>query len=303
MIIAVVALFLVIGVSIVVAPHLIKKPQREVSQETDYIDRNIPTTNIGSETDGIYQNDDQDLEESASPEISETTEPKNNDQITEEDTNAIIEKTEDQERIDNPSKSIVQDSPEGIPEYCDEDTVILNSNVPNFNEYDFTHITGDYYSELDSLGRCGVTYAMLEKSLMPTEERGSIGQIKPSGWNQEKYPGIVDSEPPYLYNRCHLIAYSLTGQNANERNLITGTRYFNINSMLGYESAVADCVKYSGYRVLYRVTPYFKEDELLARGVELEAYSLEDKGQEICIHVFIYNIQPGIKINYSYFAA
>ena len=134
---------------------------------------------------------------------------------------------------------------------------------------------------------------------MPTEERGSIGQIKPSGWVQEKYPGIVDSEPPYLYNRCHLIAYALTGQNANELNLITGTRYFNVEGMLPFEESVMRYLDKSDNHVLYRVSPYFKDDELLARGVEMEAYSVEDNGEGICFHVFVYNVQPGIELDYK----
>ncbi|MCR4891113.1 MAG: DNA/RNA non-specific endonuclease, partial [Lachnospiraceae bacterium] len=157
---------------------------------------------------------------------------------------------------------------------------------------------GEHYSELDELGRCGKAYAMLEKSLMPTEERQSIGQVKPTGWRQNKYPGIVKSEPPYLYNRCHLLAFSLTGENANEKNLITGTRCFNFEGMMPYEVQLISCVEDLGYHVLYRVTPYFKDKELVARGVEMEALSIEDGGKEICMHVFIYNVQPGIRIDY-----
>ena len=175
----------------------------------------------------------------------------------------------------------------------------LNGNQPCFTDYDFSYITGENYSELDYLGRCGTATVMLDRSMMPTEERGSIGEIKPTGWVQEKYPGIVDSEPPYLYNRCHLIAYALTGQNANEKNLITGTRYFNVEGMLPFEESVMRYLDNSENHVLYRVSPYFKDDELLARGVEMEAYSIEDNGEGICFHVFVYNIQPGIVLNYK----
>ena len=132
---------------------------------------------------------------------------------------------------------------------------------------------------------------MLDRSMMPTEARGEIGQIKPSGWQQAKYEGYVDSNPPYLYNRCHLIAYALTGQNANELNLITGTRYFNVTAMKYLDN--------SDNHVLYRVTPYFKGNELVARGVEMEAYSVEDQGTGVCYHVFVYNYQPGIEIDYK----
>ena len=196
------------------------------------------------------------------------------------------------------SKSIVDFTPENIPEYSGKDYVELNGNQPCFTDYDFSHIIGENYSELDRLGRCGTATVMLDRSMMPTEERGSIGQIRPTGWVQEKYPGIVDSEPPYLYNRCHLIAYALTGQNANEKNLITGTRYFNVEGMLPFEESVMRYLDNSDNHVLYRVSPYFKDKELLARGVEMEAYSIEDIGKGICFHVFVYNIQLGIELDY-----
>lgn len=197
------------------------------------------------------------------------------------------------------STSTVIADPDSIPDYSGEDYVLLNDGKPNFNTWDIEQITGEYYSELDSLGRCGVAVAMLHHSMMPTKERGTIGQVKPTGWVQEKYEGIVDSNPPYLYNRCHLIAYALTGQNANECNLITGTRYMNVSIMLAWEKQVIRYLEDSDHRVLYRVTPYFKDQELLARGVEMEAYSIEDNGAGICFHVFIYNVQPGIAIDYQ----
>ena len=197
------------------------------------------------------------------------------------------------------SESIVDFAPESIPAYSGKDYVELNGNKPCFTDYDFSNITGEHYSELDKLGRCGTATVLLDRSMMPTEERGSIGQIRPTGWVQEKYPGIVDSEPPYLYNRCHLIAYALTGQNANELNLITGTRYFNVEGMLPFEESVMRYLDNTDNHVLYRVSPYFKDKELLARGVEIEAYSVEDKGKGICFHVFIYNVQPGIELDYK----
>ncbi len=197
------------------------------------------------------------------------------------------------------SKSIVDFAPENIPEYSGKDFVELSGNQPSFTEYDFSHITGENYSELDKLGRCGTATVMLDRSMMPAVERGSIGEIKPTGWMQKKYPGIVDSEPPYLYNRCHLIAYALTGQNANEKNLITGTRYFNVEGMLPFEESVMRYLDNSNNHVLYRISPYFKDKELLARGVEMEAYSVEDNGEGICFHVFVYNVQPGIVLDYG----
>ena len=185
-----------------------------------------------------------------------------------------------------------------IPDYSGDDVIELNGNVPSFTEYEIASITGEHYSELDSLGRCGTAYAMLHNSMLPTGERGSIQGIRPSGWNQEKYPGLVDSEPPYLWNRCHLIAFGLTGQNANERNLITGTRYMNATTMLPYEEMVMHYLYESDNHVLYRVTPHFVGSELVARGVEMEARSVEDHGAGVCYHVFVYNIQPGVGIDY-----
>ena len=197
------------------------------------------------------------------------------------------------------SQSIVDTSPKSIPDYSGDSVITLNNDVPCFTEYDLENIWGENYSELDRLGRCGTAIAMLDRTMMPTESRGPIGNIHPTGWEQKKYPGIVDSEPPYLYNRSHLIAYAMTGQNENELNLITGTRYMNATTMLPYEEQVLHYLDNSSNHVLYRVSPYFKGSELLARGVEIEAYSIEDSGEGICFHVFVYNIQPGIDIDYS----
>ncbi len=196
------------------------------------------------------------------------------------------------------SQSIVDAFPEQIPEYSGKDVIELNDNAPCFNAYDYETIEGEYYTPLDALGRCGTAFAKIDHGMMPTEKRKSIGDIKPTGWNQNKYPGIVNSEPPYLYNRSHLIAFGLTGQNANELNLITGTRHMNAEVMLPYEEQVMRYLDYSDNHVLYRVSPYFKDNELLARGVEMEAYSIEDRGEGISYHVFIYNVQPGIDIDY-----
>ena len=199
----------------------------------------------------------------------------------------------------NASYSIVDSSPASIPEYSGEDIIELNGGDPCFTEYDLNSITGEHYTELDGLGRCGTAVAMLDRSMMPNESRGPIGDVRPSGWNQKKYPGVVDSEPPYLYNRSHLIAYAMTGQNANELNLITGTRHMNADSMLQYEKKVLRYLDNSDNHVLYRVSPYFKDKEQVARGVEIEAYSVEDKGEGVNFHVFVYNIQPGIEIDYN----
>lgn len=183
-----------------------------------------------------------------------------------------------------------------IPPYTGESYVIIDDNIPNFIEEDYSKKSFETYSELDSLGRCGVAFANIGKELMPTEERGSIGMIKPSGWQTVKYD-IVEGK--YLYNRCHLIGYQLTGENANPKNLITCTRYMNTVGMLEFENKVAAYIKETGNHVLYRVTPIFTSDNLLALGVEMEAYSVEDQGEGIKFHVFVYNVQNGIEINYQ----
>lgn len=186
--------------------------------------------------------------------------------------------------------------PEEIPSFSGEPYVALNGNVPEFPDSDFTASSFESYSEMDSLGRCGTAYACIGMDIMPTEERGEIGQIRPSGWHTVKYD-IIDGI--YLYNRCHLIGYQLAGENANEKNLITGTRYMNVEGMLPFEDMVADYVKETGNHVMYRVTPLFEGDNLLASGVQMEAESVEDAGSGISFNVFCYNVQPGIRIDYA----
>lgn len=198
-----------------------------------------------------------------------------------------------------PSKSIAEAAPELIPDYDGRDIIELNGNRPGFTKYDRENFSGEAYAELDGLGRCGGAMARLHWSMMPENARGQIGEIRPSGWRQKKYPGIIGSEPPFLYHRCHLIAYALTGQNANARNLVTGTEHLNIELMRPLEIRVARVLDDSDGHVLYRATPYFKDRELVARGVELEALSLEDRGIDVCFHVFLYNVQPGIGIDYA----
>lgn len=183
-----------------------------------------------------------------------------------------------------------------IPEFSGEAYIVLNDNVPDLSVDDADKVYFETYSPLDELGRCGVTFACLGPETMPTEERGEIGQVKPSGWKTAKYD-CVDGK--YLYNRCHLIGFQLSGENANERNLITGTRYMNVEGMLPFENMVADYIKETGNHVLYRVTPIFKGDELVARGVQMEALSVEDEGEGICFNVYCYNNQPGVKLNYA----
>lgn len=183
-----------------------------------------------------------------------------------------------------------------IPKYSGRSYVVLNNNNPDFSEDDYNTSYTERYSELDSLGRCGVAFAKVGIETMPTEKRGSIGMVKPSGWHTVKYD-IVDGK--YLYNRCHLIGYQLTGENANTKNLITCTRYMNTEGMLPFEDQVAQYVKNTKNHVLYRVTPIFDGDNLVATGVVMEAKSVEDNGRGISFNVFVYNIQDGIEIDYS----
>lgn len=185
---------------------------------------------------------------------------------------------------------------ESIPEYSGEPYIVLNNNEPDFDEEYFTTESFETYSDLDSLGRCGVAFANVGKDIMPTEERGSISQVKPTAWHSVKYD-CVDGK--HLYNRCHLIGFQLTGENANEKNLITGTRYLNVVGMLPFENMVADYVKETNNHVLYRVTPVFEGDNLLAKGVQIEAESVEDNGEDILFNVFCYNNQPGIVLDYK----
>ncbi len=183
-----------------------------------------------------------------------------------------------------------------IPEYSGQIYVKINNGKPYFTEEDYITESFEKYSDLDEKGRCRVAYANICKEIMPPDgdQRGDISSIKPTGWVQRKYNG------EYLYNRCHLIGHQLSDEDANELNLITGTRYFNVNGMLSFENKVADYIeKHKNNHVLYRVTPIFKENNKLASGVEIEAYSVEDRGKEICFNVYVYNVQPGITINYE----
>ncbi len=183
-----------------------------------------------------------------------------------------------------------------IPEYSGEAYCVINGNRPDFVEDMYTTEAYEYFSELDPLGRCGVTMACVGKELMPTADRESISHVYPSGWVNVPY-SFVDGE--YLYNRCHLIGFQLTGENDNKQNLITGTRYMNTEGMLPFENMVADYVKETGNHVLYRVTPIFKGDELVARGVLMEAWSVEDGGEGLCFNVYCFNVQPGVIIDYA----
>lgn len=180
--------------------------------------------------------------------------------------------------------------------YTGEPYVEINGNVPFFKDSELVTVGYEHYSDLDELGRCGVAMACVGTEIMPTEKRGNISSIHPTGWVQHKYP-FVDGEA--LYNRSHLIGYQLSGENANKKNLITGTRYFNAQTMVPFEEQVANYVKSTNNHVMYRVTPYFEGDNLLCNGVEMEAYSVEDNGDGVCYNIFAFNVQPGVVIDYT----
>ena len=184
---------------------------------------------------------------------------------------------------------------EDVPAFSGAPYVEIDGNQPAFSEAERTAESFETYSALDELGRCGPAFACIGQDLMPTQERESISQVRPTGWQNAEYD-FVDGG--YLYNRCHLIGFQLTGENANERNLITGTRYMNVEGMLPFENMVADYVKETGNHVLYRVTPVFEAEELVARGVQMEAWSVEDEGDGVCFNVYVYNNQPGVEIDY-----
>ncbi|MGI6255155.1 MAG: DNA/RNA non-specific endonuclease [Acutalibacter sp.] len=185
---------------------------------------------------------------------------------------------------------------EEVPAYDGTPYVELNGNQPDFSQDQETAESFESYSPLDSLGRCGTAFACIGQDLMPTEDRESISDVHPTGWVQAQYDCVDGGS---LYNRCHLIGFQLTGENANEENLITGTRYMNVEGMLPFENLVADYIKETGNHVLYRVTPVFQGENLVASGVTMEAFSVEDQGEGVCFSVYVYNVQPGIEIDYA----
>ena len=206
----------------------------------------------------------------------------------------------DEFRMPDFEKGAVQtesyDTVSDVPEYSGEPYVEINDNQPDFTEKELTTVSYEEYSKLDSLGRCGEAEACIGEDLMPEGERESISEVIPSGWENNEYD-VVDGG--YLYNRCHLIGYQLTGENANEENLITGTRYMNTEGMLPFENMVAEYVQETEYHVMYRVTPVFEGEDLVASGVHMEAESVEDDGEGISFNVYVYNVQPEITIDYS----
>ena len=232
-------------------------------------------------------------EEQEDKKNSSTTKAKTKNQ--EDKKNSTTEKNKTNKE-DTDSENSLSNVLNGIPKYTGKAYTALNNNIPEFKKSDMKTKSYEKYGELDSLGRCTVAMANIGKDLMPTEERGAIGRVKPSGWHTVKYD-CVDGK--YLYNRCHLIGFQLTGENANERNLITGTRYMNVDGMLPFEDMVADYIKETSNHVLYRVTPKYAGKNLVASGVQMEAKSVEDNGDGICFNVFVFNVQPGVTIYYS----
>ena len=232
----------------------------------------------------VTENDTED----ALTDASETDESENKEEKT-------TEKSDKTESVgDDNSKAVLSN----IPAYSGRPYAIINNNVPSFNKYELTAKGYETYASLDSLGRCGGAVASCGKEIMPRdgEERGSISSVKPSGWVQAQYDCVSGK---YLYNRCHLIGWQLSAENANKRNLITGTRYMNTEGMLPFENMVADYIRETGNHVAYRITPIYNGSDLVASGVQMEAYSVEDDGEGICFNVYYYNVQPGVTIDYS----
>ena len=245
--------------------------------------------NVSVEQENVSDDNEQKTNEAAAPEVTVSDE-------------SIVDAAVIEEAVAEPkayNENIKAEAPpfnaSDIPEYSGSSYAEINNNVPFFTDYPDSSFA--IYSPLDNLGRCGVAYANISTELMPTEKRGEIGSVRPSGWHTVKYNDLI--KDLYLYNRCHLIGYQLTGENANERNLITGTRYMNTEGMEPFESRVANYISSRNAHVLYRVTPIFDGNDLLARGVLMEAYSNDDDGAGICFCVFCYNVQPGIGINYA----
>lgn len=197
---------------------------------------------------------------------------------------------------ENQQASAVSVSLEEVPAYSGSPYVELDGNLPGFSLEERTTDSFETYSTLDALGRCGPAYACIGQDLMPTEDRESISSVRPTGWVQAEYDFV---EGGSLYNRCHLIGFQLTGENANEENLITGTCYMNVEGMLPFENMVADYIKETGNHVLYRAAPIFEGENLVASGVVMEAFSVEDEGEGVCFHVYVYNVQPGVEIDYA----
>ena len=265
---------------------------------SNYLDETQPSVSSGIvesplSTDGVeHPSDDADASGADAEGPTPAAGPNGQSSLTGQEINQQVPSTQPTEITAASGFSLSDVEP-----YSGSAYVVVNGNTPYFTSSELTTTSFELYSALDSLGRCGPAYACIGQDLMPTEERGSIGSVKPSGWHTVRYNGVVDGN--YLYNRCHLIGFQLSGENANNRNLITGTRYLNIDGMLPFENMVADYVQETDNHVMYRVTPIFEENNLLASGVLMEGYSVEDDGDAICFCVYAYNVQPGITIDYA----
>lgn len=257
------------------------------SDTYDYTDSSTGQPTISTEEDSTKSDTDSQIQ----PEQSSAVES-----MDKKDSSSVTEKPSETISVGTGTAKAVE--PSTLPAYSGSAYTVLNDNQPNFSASELTTVGYEKYANLDSLGRCGVALASCGKEIMPTdgEERGSISSIKPTGWVQAKYDGISGG---YLWNRCHLIGWQLSAENANKQNLITGTRYMNIEGMLPFENMVADYIRETGNHVAYRITPIFEGNNLVCSGVQMEAYSIEDAGDGICFNVYCYNVQPGISINYA----
>lgn len=287
--VAILAVLFFVGIMTAPATETVNEPQNEtIISEYETKNESITQATTQAITQAIQK-----VTEITTEQQAEAIEDQNAVEDVEADSSAvsIIVNSEVTSGVDN--VDIVSDS----ISYNGQPYVSVNNNEPGFTDAEKKNTSAfENYSSLDSLGRCGVAYANICKEIMPTEERGNIGSVKPSGWHTVKYD-CVDGK--YLYNRCHLIGFQLAGENANKKNLITGTRYMNVDGMLPFENMVADYVKETNNHVLYRVTPVYDGNNLVASGVQMEAWSVEDGGEGICFNVFCFNVQPGVDIDYA----
>ncbi len=271
----------VLGLLAILIPAFSGENSENITETTTEIITTLEELATESDTEEAITNN---------PAVKETTE-RVEDKTTQKETEKL---NKPQSVGDDNSKAVLSE----IPAYSGRPYVVINDNVPSFNKYELTVKGYETYASLDSLGRCGGAVASCGREIMPkpNEERGSISSVKPSGWVQAQYDWVSGK---YLYNRCHLLGWQLSAENANKRNLITGTRYMNTEGMLPFENMVADYIRETNNHVAYRVTPIYNGSDLVASGVQMEAYSVEDDGDGICFNVFCYNVQPGVEIDYS----
>lgn len=257
------------------------------SDTYDYTDSSTGQPTISAEEDPTKSDTDSQIQSEQSSTV---------ESMDKNDSSSVTEKPSGTISVGTGTAKAVE--PSTLPAYSGFAYTVVNGNQPNFSASELTTVGYEKYANLDNLGRCGMALASCGKEIMPTngEERGSISSIKPTGWVQAKYDGISGG---YLWNRCHLIGWQLSAENANKQNLITGTRYMNIEGMLPFENMVADYIRETGNHVAYRITPIFEGNNLVCSGVQMEAYSIEDAGDGICFNVYCYNVQPGISINYA----